>query len=244
MTDAETADLIAQVQRLQSALDASNRELASLTYSISHDLRSPLRAIQGFSEALLEDYRDALDDVGLDYLNRVQSAVERMELLIQKLLELARVSRAELKIETVNISQIAQSIVSELAQSAPERNVTFTIEPDIVVEADAALTRTAFEQLLGNSWKFTRNHSTASIQVESETRDGQRVISIHDDGAGFDPAYAARLFGPFQRCHSASEFEGAGIGLALVQRIANRHGWTVTARGQVEQGMTFRIELP
>jgi light-regulated signal transduction histidine kinase (bacteriophytochrome) len=224
-------------------LEAAEKELASLSYSVSHDLRAPLRTIDGFSEALLDEYQNKLDDQGVDYLRRIRSAAARMEMLIGCLIELSRVSRDDLKRERVNLSELATSIASSLQKLEPARNVRFSIEPDLIVDGDPRLLRIAFEHLLGNAWKFTGRHATASIEVGREQRDGRHVLYVRDDGAGFDPLYAERMFGAFQRFHSSSEFEGTGIGLAMVQRIVHRHHGKVWAVGKVEQGTTVYLDL-
>lgn len=232
-----------ELTKLTAELEAARKELDSFSYSVSHDLRSPLRIIDGFSEALLDEYRDKLDERGIDYLTRVREAVAGMEHLINGVLELSRISRAPLRPETLNVSEIAGSMAEDLRRSDPERNVTFAIEPGMVVEGDPALIKLAIAHLLGNSWKFTRKHPAANIAVGLEQGDGHRLLYVRDDGAGFDPAYAGRMFTPFQRFHSGADFEGAGIGLAIVQRIVQRHGGKVSAEGKVEQGTTVRIQL-
>jgi light-regulated signal transduction histidine kinase (bacteriophytochrome) len=228
--------------QLQKQLEMANKELASLSYSISHDLRSPLQVIDGFSEALAEEYQDKLDERGLDYLKRIRSAAARMGQLIDKLLELARVTRTEIRHERVNLSEIAKSIADELQRSEPARGVRFSIQPGLTTDGDPHLLRVALEHLLRNSWKFTSKHSSAVIEVGTEEKDGRRVFFVRDDGAGFDPTYVGKMFGAFQRLHSVSQFEGAGIGLAMVQRIVRRHGGEVWAVGAVERGATIYID--
>jgi len=224
-------------------LEAANKELTAFSYSVSHDLRAPLRIIDGFSEAVVEDYQDELDDRGRDYLHRVREATARMELLINSLLELSRISRVELRRETVNLSEMAESIAAELKRSEPARSVEVSIEPAVTVEADPTLFRIALGHLLGNAWKFTRKHPAAKIQLGREERDGHRLIFVRDDGAGFDSTDVARMFGAFQRFHSEAEFEGTGIGLAMVQRIIHRHGGKIRIEGKVEKGTTVYIDL-
>jgi light-regulated signal transduction histidine kinase (bacteriophytochrome) len=218
-------------------------ELAALAYSISHDLRAPLRIIGGFSDALAEDYHDRLDADGLEYLQRIREAGRRMESLVDAVLEYSRVSRAPLREETVDVSAIAAEVSRALEQSDPSRRVEFSIEPSLVVIGDRALLRLALEHLLANAWKFTRRHPIARIEVGGATEDGRRVIFVRDDGAGFDPAYAGRMFSLFQRFHPESEFGGVGAGLALVRRIVSRHGGRVWADGRVEGGATVYIDL-
>ncbi len=232
-----------ELKRLATELEASRNELAAFSYSVSHDLRAPLRIIDGFSGALLEDYAEKLDEQGLDCLRRIREAAAQMESLINGVLELSRVSQGEIRRERVNLSEVAQSIAADLKRSDPARNVVFSIQPALTVEGDPALLKVALEHLLGNAWKFTSKHPAAEIELGSEQRDGQRVLYIRDDGAGFDPTYTGRMFSPFQRFHSAAEFEGRGIGLALVQRIITRHGGKVSAVGKVEVGTTVYIEL-
>ena len=219
------------------------KELESLVYSVSHDLRAPLRIIDGFSEALAEDYRDKLDDTARDYLARIREAAGAMESRINALLELSRISGAELRRESVDITQAATAIASKLKTSNPARSVEFAIAPRLAVNGDPALWTIALDHLLGNAWKFTSKHPAAKIEVGSEQRDGRRLLFVRDDGAGFDPAYASRMFTPFQRFHPESEFEGVGIGLALVQRIVSRHGGNVWASGKIEHGATVYIDL-
>jgi light-regulated signal transduction histidine kinase (bacteriophytochrome) len=244
----DDGDPVERVQTLEAALERTTRELerlngelGSLMYSISHDLRAPLRAITGFSEALVEDCAGQLDAQANEYLQQVQSAASRMELLIVRLMELAQVNRAELRREDIDVTAMASAIAMQLRDSNPGRVVDFAIAPALHASADPRLLRTAFEQLLGNAWKFTSAHATAKIEVGSEMKDGRTVIYVRDDGAGFNPEYAQRLFGVFQRLHSANEFPGAGTGLAMVQRIINRHGGEVWATGKVEQGATVYI---
>ena len=225
---------------MSSALD---QELAAFSHSVSHDLRAPLRAIDGFSEALEEEYADKLDEQGREYLRLVRNAAARMEKLFAAFHQLSDVSRGELRRERVNLSEIAQSIAAALRESDSRRNVAIDIEPDLIVEGDPALLRVALEQLFGNSWKFTSRHATASIRFGSEERDGKRMFFVRDDGAGFDPKYAAKLFGPFQRLHGANEFEGVGMGLAIVRRIIHRHGGAVWAVGETEQGVSIYFTL-
>jgi len=237
------ADLERRVIERTARLEALNRELEAFSYSVSHDLRAPLRSIDGFSQSLLEDYAGRLDDTGRDYLCRVRAASQRMAQLIDDLLNLSRITRAEIYREEVDLSALARSIVAELQKSQPERPVEFTIAPGLAAEGDARLLRIALENLLNNAWKFTSKHPAARIEFGAMEQEGQTVYFIRDDGAGFDMAYADKLFGAFQRLHTASEFPGTGIGLATVQRIIHRHGGCVWARGEVERGATFYFTL-
>ena len=218
-------------------------ELAAWSYSIAHDLRSPLRAISGFSQMLAEDYGDKLDEDGLEYLQRVRAAAERMEQLIEDFRKLGQVSRGEVRRVTVDLSAMAEEIAGALRERNPERAVEFRIEPGLTVEGDPALLQLALESLFANSWKFTSRHPTARIEMGRQEHGGDRVLFIRDDGAGFDPAYGDKLFIPFQRLHGQAEFEGVGIGLALVRRIVHRHRGRVWAEGAVEQGATIYILL-
>jgi signal transduction histidine kinase len=223
-------------------LEDARRDLEELAYAVSHDVRAPLRVIDGFSEALLEEHGDALAPDALEYLATIRSAVSRMDRLFEGLLQLSRVSQAPLRIEPVDVSAMAASIAEGLRAGARERDVRFEIVPDLVVAADAALLRTALTHLLENAWKFTARRDGASITVG---RPGGPMpgLFVRDNGAGFDPATARRMFGPFQRFHPASEFDGLGIGLALVKRIVHRHGGRVWAEGAPQQGMTVYMEL-
>jgi light-regulated signal transduction histidine kinase (bacteriophytochrome) len=232
------------VDELREQLEAATRELAALSYSVSHDLRAPLRTIEGFSEALADEYRDKLDEQGLEYLGRIRGAAARMDALINGLVDLAGVSRSHMQRELVKLSALGESIAEQLRTSDSSRKVHFSIEPGLVVNGDARLLRIAFEHLLGNAWKFTGKRPEANIEVGSDTRDGRRVIHVRDDGVGFNPAHTGRMFGAFQRFHRASDFDGIGIGLAMVQRIVHRHGGKVSATGKVDEGATVYIELP
>jgi len=221
---------------------AANRELEAFCYSVSHDLRSPLRSMDGFSQALIEDYGSKLDEVGQDYLGRVRSATQRMGRLIDDLLNLSRVSRTELRREQVNLSAIANQIAEELSRNS-ERDVKWEIEPEVMVQGDPSLLRIVLENLLGNSWKYTSRKPSAQIQFGISQKDADRVIFIRDDGAGFDMTFADKLFKPFNRLHGATEFEGTGIGLATVQRILHRHNGRVWAEGKVGEGAAFYFIL-
>jgi len=220
-------------------LKAANQEMESFAYSVSHDLRAPLRSIDGFSLALLEDYEDKLDEGGKDYLRRVRSATQKMALLIDDILKLSRITRSELTFETVNLSDLAGSIAAELQRDEPERTVEFVITKGLTTRGDARLLKVVLDNLLGNAWKFTSSHAEAHIEFGSSLIDGNTAYFIRDDGAGFDPKYADKLFVTFQRLHTEMEFSGTGIGLSLVQHIIHRHGGRVWAEGAVEQGATF-----
>ncbi|MFQ6026452.1 MAG: ATP-binding protein [Dehalococcoidia bacterium] len=225
------------------ALEAANRELEAFSYSVSHDLRSPLRSIDGFSQALLEDYEDKLDDDGKDYLRRVRAASQRMAQLIDDLLQLSRLTRKEMSLEEVDLTGIARTIAADLRSTDPQREAEFVIGEGITVKGDGKLLEVMLENLLGNAWKFTGKQSCARIEFDRTQSEGREAYYVRDNGAGFDMDYADKLFGAFQRLHAAAEFEGTGIGLANVQRIVNRHGGTVWAEGQVGQGATFYFTL-
>jgi light-regulated signal transduction histidine kinase (bacteriophytochrome) len=234
-------------QGLQQAvvnLKAVNRELESFSYSVSHDLRAPLRSIDGFSQALLEDCVDQLDVTGQDYLRRIRNATQRMGNLIDDLLNLSQVTRSAMNLESVNLSLLASNICNEFHRTEPDRQVEFSVQPGIIARGDARLLQVLLMNLLTNAWKFTAGHLQARIEfgtIADET--DIPVYFIRDDGAGFDMAFANKLFGPFQRLHSIQDFPGNGIGLATVQRIAHRHGGKVWAEGAVEQGATFYFTL-
>jgi signal transduction histidine kinase len=225
-------------QRTQQ-LKLANKELIAFSYSVSHDLRAPLRAIDGFSQILHKNYGDLFDDKGRDYLERVRRASQRMDNLIDDMLHLSQVSRKEIVREPVDVSALAQAIADDLRQSAPERCVEIVIADGLKINADAKLVRIALENLLGNAWKFTGKTPAAKIEIGQAERDGEHAIFIRDNGAGFSMDYAHKLFSPFQRLHGASEFEGSGIGLATVQRIAHRHSGRVWAEGEEGRGASF-----
>ncbi len=228
-----------ELRRYAAQLEAANKELEAFSYSVSHDLRAPLRSIDGFSQALQEDYTARLDEEGRSHLRRVRAATQRMAHLIDDLLHLARVSRAELKSAPVDLSAVAQGVVAELRQREPRRAVEFVCVDQTRVRGDPTLLRVVLENLLGNAWKFTAQRRPARIEFGVSQQDGASAYFVRDNGAGFDMTYADKLFGAFQRLHSAKEFEGTGIGLATVQRIIHRHGGRVWAESAVDQGATF-----
>ncbi len=232
-----------EIQRTNRELRAANKELEAFSYSVSHDLRTPLRSIDGFSQALLEDYADKLDSTALEHLQRVRRAAQRMAALIDDMLNLSRVTRCELHRETLDLSAMAKLIAAELQEAEPGRRVEFVIESGLAGVGDPQLLRAAMENLLRNSWKYTSGHPTARIEFGRSNEIDKHPFLIRDDGAGFDPRYADRLFGAFQRLHSAKEFPGTGVGLATVQRIIHRHGGEIWAEGAVEQGATFYFTL-
>jgi signal transduction histidine kinase len=233
-----------RVAERTSELAAANRELESFSYSVSHDLRAPLRAIDGFSKALMSDYRGVpLDDRGMHFLGRVRSGTQRMSQLIDDMLHLARVTRKPLERDDVDVTAVAEEVTAELARRNPERRVECVIEPDMRASADIHLLTIVFENLLGNAWKFTGNRENARIEIGQTMFAGERVFFVRDNGAGFNEAYASKLFGAFQRLHDESEFEGTGIGLATVKRIITRHGGFVSAEGVEGAGATFYFTL-
>ena len=233
-------------QRLQednAELAAVNKELEAFSYSVSHDLRAPLRAIDGFSQALIEDAGPLLSEEHRSHLNRVRQAAQRMGLLIDDLIKLARVTRAELKIEDVDLTDLAQQIAIGLQDSAPARQVEFVVAPDVRANGDPRLMHVALNNLLTNSWKFTAPRSPARIEFGRIRIDGQTAYFVRDNGVGFDMSYASKMFGAFQRFHDAREFSGTGIGLATVQRIVHRHGGRIWADSQPGGGATFFFTL-
>jgi signal transduction histidine kinase len=232
-----------ELQQSQSALATANRELEAFSYSVSHDLRAPLRSIAGFSQALEEDEGERLNQRGHEYLQRIQRATGRMSQLIDDLLSLSRVSRGDLQRTSARLGEIARGCAEVLQQSEPTRAVEWVIPADLRGHADPRLIKIVFENLLSNAWKFTRKKPRARIEVGQLARDGERTYFVRDDGAGFDMAQAEKLFAPFQRLHTAAEFEGTGVGLATVQRIIHRHGGRIWAEAAVGEGATFYFTL-
>ncbi len=234
---------ISDRSRIENALKVSNQELEAFSYSVAHDLRAPLRGINGYSTALVEDYGSQLDAQAHDYLRRIRAATERMAELIDALLALSRVTRGNFQREEVDLSRLAEAVVSQLRASQPDRVVEFAGEPSVIAHGDPSLLRALLDNLIGNAWKFTSARSGARIAFGREDDHGTPAYYVRDNGAGFDMAYAEKLFAPFQRLHTQSEFAGTGIGLATVQRIANRHGGRVWADGAVGKGATFHFTL-
>lgn len=233
------AELEERVRQRTAQLEAANTELEAFSYSVSHDLRTPLRSIDGFNQAIIEDYGDQLDATAQGYLERVRNATTRMAQLIDDMLNLSQVSRSEMFVGPVNLSDLAASVIADLQRNAPERAVTVVIAPYLTAMADARLLRILLENLLSNAWKFTRKRPDARIEVGAQDEEGQTVFFVRDNGAGFDMTYAAKLFGPFQRLHAMTDFEGTGVGLATVQRIVRRHGGRIWAEAAVNEGATF-----
>ncbi len=225
------------------ALEAANKELEAFSYSVSHDLRAPLRAIDGFSQALLEDYGESLPEEGQTYLSRIRKATQHMGQLIDDLLKLSRVSRAEFNRTNIDLSQMAYDILERARVLQPHRAVELRIQPNLAASGDRRLVEIALENLLGNAWKFTSKTEHARIEFGAAVIDGKDVFFVRDNGAGFDMKYVDKLFGPFQRLHKAEDFEGTGIGLATVKRVVTRHGGDIWAEGNIGQGATFYFTL-
>lgn len=231
------------MRRSKDAAEEANAELEAFSYSIAHDLRAPLRGISGFSAALLEDFRDKIDAEGTGYLRRIIASAEQMGKTIDALLGLSRLTRTELRREALDMTTIAQQVALSLRAGDPGREVDFAIKGGMTVLGDAQLVRALLENLLGNAWKFTGKQGRARIEFGAVEMDGEHVWFVRDNGAGFDMAYADKLFAPFKRLHSPREFPGTGIGLATVQRIVRRHGGRIWAEGVVGEGATFRFTL-
>jgi len=234
-----------RVKDRTAQLEAANKELEAFSYSVSHDLRAPLRGIDGFSQALLEDYQDRLDEAGRKFISRIRVGTHHMGQIIDGLLKLSRVSRTEpMRVQT-DLSEFCRKVVEELTRVAPERKVKVFIQPGMLVQADHNLMQIVMENLLGNAWKYTSKSVAPSIEVaETVSSSGERAFFIRDNGAGFDMAHADKLFNAFQRLHATNEFEGTGIGLSIVQRIILRHGGRIWAEAEPEKGATFFFTLP
>jgi PAS domain S-box-containing protein len=237
-------ELEKRVRERTIELEAVNKELESFAYSISHDFRAPLRALDGFSASLQTKYDEHLDDEGRHYLDRIRNAAIYMSNLVDDLLDLSRITRKEFKKQQVDLSKLAAEIFAALQESEPQRQTTIKITPDLQVRGDAALLQSALQNLLENAWKFSSKEVQAEIEVGRTTVEGEAVFFIRDNGAGFNMAYADKLFGAFQRLHKVGEFPGTGIGLATVQRIVNRHGGRIWAESEVGKGATFYFTLP
>jgi light-regulated signal transduction histidine kinase (bacteriophytochrome) len=232
-----------ELVRQKNAFSIVNQELESFSYSISHDLRAPLRHLVGFSGVLLEDYGESLDKMAQSYLDCIVRAGRKMESLIEALLKLSRIARQELNIDSVDLSKMARDCADSLKDSDPDRCVVFKIADKLAARADADLLRAVVGNLLGNAWKYTGKKEKAHIEFGKEQQGETTVYYLRDNGAGFDMQYADKLFGPFQRMHKEGEFEGAGIGLATVQRIIHRHGGRVWADAVPNKGATFFFTL-
>jgi PAS domain S-box-containing protein len=232
-----------ELRRNSVALAAANKELEAFSYAVSHDLRAPLRGIDGFSQALMEDYGNELNDEAKDYLKRIRGGVQRMGRLIDDLLNLSRLTRGKMVIGEVNLSQIAKDIVNELKERDPTRDVDVKVQDGLVTQGDAGLITAALENLISNAWKFSSKTSHAQIEFGSISKNDETVYYVRDNGAGFDMAYADKLFGAFQRLHHINDFQGTGIGLATVRRVILRHGGNIWADSQVGKGATFYFTL-
>ena len=237
------AELETRVSQRTAQLEAANKELEAFSYSVSHDLRSPLRAINGFSQALQEEAEGILNESAQDYLARIVSATQRMAQLIDDLLGLAKVSRNQLVRENVDLSELVNTTVTELREQEPQREIEVIVAPSAVTEGDPKLLRIAMQNLLGNAFKFTGKRTRAKVEFGICAGQGPDTFFVRDNGAGFDPAFSGKLFGAFQRLHSMEEFAGTGIGLATVQRIIHRHGGRIWAEAAQEQGATFYFSL-
>ena len=239
------AELEVRVDQRTAELVVANKNLEAFAYSVAHDLRSPLRALSGYSEALTEDYADRLDDTGRWYTDRIQAATERMGRLIDDLLQLAQVSRTDMNLTSVDLSAEVTALSAELHDREPGRVVRFAVTDAVRVSADRSLIRTVVQNLVENAWKFTARREDATIEFGTATAAGDTLVCcyVRDNGAGFDPAFSGKLFQPFQRLHAVTEFAGTGIGLASVQRIVERHGGRVWAEGAVGHGATFYFTL-
>jgi PAS domain S-box-containing protein len=233
----------AELKHRTYELEGVNRELEAFSYTVSHDLKAPLRSIEGFAQAVLEDYADRLGEAGKDYLTRVHSASRRMAQLIDAMLDMSRLTRGELRERVVDLSSLAQVIVHDLQKKEPERRVEFLIAEKLKVNGDPAMLQVVLENLMENAWKFTGRHAAAKIEFGAVDMDGNRVYYVRDDGAGFDPAYADKLFMPFKRLHSTAEFPGLGIGLAIAHRIISRHNGRMWAEAAPEKGATVFFTL-
>jgi PAS domain S-box-containing protein len=242
ITAAKTAERA--VLRAKELAETATRELEAFSYSVAHDLRAPLRSIDGFSQALLEDYEDRLDDEGRKYLRQVRESAQQMAHLIDDLLSLSKVTRDEMEKHPVDLSALASKVAERLRKREPDRQIEVIIPSEkVMVDGDARLLGVAFENLLGNAWKFTGRQPAPRIEFAAHAGNGQPVYSVRDNGAGFDMQYADKLFGAFQRLHSSAEFDGTGIGLAIVQRVVRRHGGRIWGEGEVNRGATFYFTL-
>ncbi|HLQ35912.1 MAG TPA: ATP-binding protein [Chloroflexota bacterium] len=243
----EMRDMNAELERMvadrTTQLQVANQELEALSYSVSHDLRAPLRSVDGFSQVLIEDFSATLAPEARSYLQRIRGASQRMSQLIDDMLQLSRLTRADMRRGSVDLSAMAEEILADLCQHEPSRAITQVIAEGVVADADPQLIRIVLANLLGNAWKFTSKHDNARIKFGASMDEGMPTYYVRDDGAGFDMAYAAKLFGVFQRLHNLAEFEGNGVGLATVQRIVRRHGGKAWAEGAPEQGATFYFTL-
>jgi signal transduction histidine kinase len=241
----KVAERTMEVERRNTELELLNKELEAFSYSVAHDLRSPLITIDGFTQVLLESSADKLDEPNRQHLERISTAVRRMHRLINDLLDLSKVVRAPMQVSSTDLTQLARESVQRLRESAPNRTAEFVIAAGLTGSGDPGLLRTALENLLSNAWKFTSRKELAHIEFGSSLdRTGRTVYYVRDNGAGFDPRYAGKLFSPFQRLHAATQFPGNGIGLAIVQRIIHRHGGEIWAESAPDCGAAFYFTLP
>lgn len=232
-----------EVEQQAVELESANKELESFAYSVSHDLRTPLRTLDGFSEMVILEYGDKLDETGKGYLNRIRKAGQTMSRLTEDILKLSRITRAEMHKDKVNLSEIASSIASELKAAQPGRKGEFSIAPDLIVNGDKALLQILLRNLLENSWKYTGKCPNTRIEMGINRQDGKMVYFIKDNGVGFDMQYKDKLFQPFQRLHTSKDYPGTGIGLATAQRVIRRHGGDIWAESEVGKGTTFYFTL-
>ncbi|MBK9676522.1 MAG: histidine kinase [Betaproteobacteria bacterium] len=232
-----------KVRERTAALEVANSELEAFSYSVSHDLRAPLRSIAGFTDLLQERAQQQLDAEARDYLQRVRRAAARMSGLIDDLLDLSRVARRDLNRRRVDVTRLAEATIADLREAEPDRVVDTSVAPDMVADADAGLVQILLANLIGNAWKFSRGSAEARIDVGCEQSEGRTVFHVRDNGVGFPPDQAERIFAPFARLHTEREFKGSGIGLAIVLRIVRRHGGRVWAEGSEGRGATFRFTL-
>jgi signal transduction histidine kinase len=242
--EALNTDLERRVEMRTAELKAANQELDAFAYAVSHDLRAPLRAMIGFSQALLEDCAPQLSEEGLDHLQEIQAAGLKMGELVDGLLVLSRSLRGTMECRPVDVSGLAQRIAADLEREEPGRPVQWLIEPALEVSGDPRMVEVVLTNLLSNAWKYSAGADPACISVYSNERGGKSFICVSDNGAGFDMRHAERLFKPFQRLHRQDEFPGIGIGLATVQRIINRHGGMIEAEAEPGKGASFRFWLP
>jgi light-regulated signal transduction histidine kinase (bacteriophytochrome) len=233
-----------KVVETNQALAATNKELEAFSYSVSHDLRAPLRGMDGFSQALLEDYSNKLDATGKNYLERIRAGTQRMGLLIDDMLKLSRVTRSEFNRQSVDLSDMVKQIIETQKQNNRRRTVQVTVTEDIIIQGDPYLLQIAMTNLIDNAWKFTDKTKNARIEFGAEQKNSKQVMFVRDNGVGFDMAYVDKLFGAFQRLHTTAEFPGTGIGLATVQRVIHRHGGQVWAEGEIGKGAVFYFTLP
>jgi light-regulated signal transduction histidine kinase (bacteriophytochrome) len=231
------------LDKLVSDLEAANKELEAFAYSVSHDLKAPLRILDGFSEIVLQDYGDKLDKTGKDYLNSIRKSSQKMSQLINDMLKLSRISRAEMLNQDVNLSDMAQSIYNDLKSVQDDRQAEFIVTPGLVINGDRALLQILIQNLLDNSWKYTIKCPKTRIEVGAIEQNGKKTYFIQDNGIGFDMKYADKLFQPFQRLHGNQEYAGTGIGLAIVQRVIKRHGGHIWAQSETGKGATFYFTL-